>query len=204
MSSNKKHSSLGLTLAISLGIACSAGVVHAGSIGDTYNAGDTLTAGKMDNIKNAVNDNDARITTNTDDITSLTGTVNTNTTNITNLTTTVNGHTTSIGTLSTSVTNLTTGTGTCVTNNASEEMVRVGSVCVDKYPASLWDANTAGAAEVTAIPGGCATSGDGCTGIFAQSRATPGTALKDATTLSWARAAHACANASKQLLSRAE
>jgi hypothetical protein len=204
MSSNQKHSSLGWTLAISLGIACSAGVVHAGSIGDTYAPGDTLTAGKMDNIRNAVNDNDTRITTNTDDITSLTGTVNTNTTNITNLTTTVNGHTTSIGTLSTSVTNLATGTGTCVTNNASEEMVRVGSVCVDRYPASLWDGNTAGAAEVTAVPGGCATSGDGCTGIFAQSRATPGTALKDGTAISWARAARACANAGKRLLSLGE
>jgi hypothetical protein len=204
MSSNQKHSSLGWTLAISLGIAFSAGVVHAGSIGDPdYQPNDALTAAKMQNIKNAVNDNDTRITTNTDDITSLTGTVNTNTTNITNLTTTVNGHTTSIGTLSTSVTNLATGTGTCVTNNASEEMVRVGSVCVDKYPASLWDANTAGAADVITIPVGCATSGAGCTGIFAQSRATPGT-LKDATTISWARAARACANAGKRLVSPAE
>jgi hypothetical protein len=76
MSSNKKHSSLGWTLAISLGIACSAGVAHAGSIGDTYTAGDTLTAAKMDNIKAAVNDNDGRITTNTTDVDALTTTVN--------------------------------------------------------------------------------------------------------------------------------
>jgi hypothetical protein len=84
-------------------------------------------------------------------------------------------------------------------------MVRVGPICVDKYPASLWDGNTAGAAEVTpTIPGGCAANGDGCTGIFAQSRATPGTALKDGTAISWARAARACANAGKRLLAPGE
>lgn len=105
MSSNQKHSSLGWTLAISLGIALSAGVVHASSIGDTYTAGDTLTAAKMDNIKAAVNDNDTRIGT---------------------LTTTVGGHTTSIGTLTTDVNNLKNGTPTCATG-----MTAVGPICVD-------------------------------------------------------------------------
>jgi hypothetical protein len=196
MSSNQKHSSLGWTLAISLGIACSAGVVHASSIGDNYLPGDTLTAAKMDNIKAAVNGNAT-------DIGTLTTTVGGHTTSISTLTTTVSGHTTSIGTLTTSVTNLQTGAGTCVTNNASDEMVRVGPICVDKYPASLWDGNTAGAAEVTAIPGPCLTTGVGCSGIFAQSRATPGSALKDGVTISWARAARACANAGKRLVSPA-
>jgi len=95
MSSNQKHSSIGWTLAISLGIACSAGVAHAGSIGDPdYTAGETLTAAKMQNIKNAVNDNDTRIGAiiantqagalktavdgNTADITALDGRVTTN------------------------------------------------------------------------------------------------------------------------------
>lgn len=95
MSSNQKHSSLGWTLAISLGIAFSAGVVQAGSIGDPdYTAGETLTAAKMQNIKNAVNDNDTRIGAviantqagalktavdgNTADITALDGRVTTN------------------------------------------------------------------------------------------------------------------------------
>jgi hypothetical protein len=197
MSSNQKHSSLGWTLAISLGIACSAGVVHASSIGDNYLPGDTLTAAKMDNIKAAVNGNAT-------DIGTLTTTVGGHTTSISTLTTTVSGHTTSIGTLTTSVTNLQTGAGTCVTNNASDEMVRVGPICVDKYPASLWDGNTAGAAAVTAIPGGCATDGTGCSGIYAQSRATSGTALKDGTTITWAHAARACANAGKRLLAPGE
>jgi len=193
MSSNQKHSSLGWTLAISLGIACSAGVVHAGSIGDPdYTAGETLTAAKMDNIKAAVNGNAT-------DIGNLTTTVDGHTTSIGTLTTTVNGHTSSIGTLSTTVTNLQTGTGTCVTNNASDEMVRVGSICMDKYPASLWDGNTAGAAAVTSIAGCATDGGTGCTGIYAQSRANPDTALKDATAITWTRAARACANAGKRL-----
>jgi hypothetical protein len=209
MSSNQKHSSLSWTLAISLGIACSAGVVHAGSIGDTYTAGDTLTAAKMDTIKGAVNDNDARIgaiiantqagalKTAVDANTTATGN---NATAITAIQGTNSTQTTDINNLKGNLTG-----GTCVTNNASDEMVRVGPICVDKYPASLWDGNTEGAAEVTpTIPVGCAANGDGCTGIFAQSRATPGTALKDATTISWARAARACANAGKRLLTPGE
>jgi hypothetical protein len=148
-----------------LGVALVAisGIALAGSIADPdYATGETLTAAKMQNIKNAVNDNDTRIN------------------------------------------NLQTGAGTCAGNNASDEMVRVGSVCVDKNPASLWDGNTAGAAAVTAIPGGCTTTGSDCSGIFAQSRATPGTALKDGATISWARAARACANAGKRLVGPAE
>ncbi len=40
-------------------------------ISDTYATGDTLTAGKLNNIKTAVNDNDARIGANTADIAAL-------------------------------------------------------------------------------------------------------------------------------------
>jgi len=206
MSSNKKHSSLGLTLAISLGIACSAGVVHAGNIGDIYTAGDTLTAGKMTTIKDAVNDNDTRISgviNNTLD-SALKTKVDGNTTDITDLTGRVTANEDDITSLTTSVTNLQTGAGTCVTNNASDGMERVGALCVDKYPASLWDGNTAGAAAVTSIVGCATDGGTGCGGIFAQSRATPGTALKDATTITWARAARACANAGKRLLTPGE
>jgi hypothetical protein len=136
MSSNKKHSSLGWTLAISLGIACSAGVAHAGSIGDTYIAGDTLTAAKMDNIKAAVNDNDGRITTNTTDVDALTTTVNGHTTSIGTLNTTVGGHTSSIGTLTTDVNNLKNGTPTCGAGTTA-----VGLICVDNTrqgPSVTW------------------------------------------------------------------
>ncbi len=178
MSSNQKRISLGWAVAISLGIACSTGVVHASSIGDSYATGDTLTATKMTAIKNAVNDNDTRITTNTSNITSLTGTVTTNTSNITSLTTTVGGHTTSIGTLTTDVNNLKGGVpgASCAGNPAvpGDTMVRVGSVCIDKYEAS--------------IVGGVANSVVGV---------TPSTGT-------WYAAAQACAKAGKRLPTNAE
>jgi len=55
MSSNKKRFSLGLAVGLSLGLA--GGAAYAGNIDDTYTTGGTLTATMMDNIKNAVNDN---------------------------------------------------------------------------------------------------------------------------------------------------
>lgn len=62
MSGINKQSLLGYILGISLGIAAS-GMAQAGSITDPdYQTGDTLTAAKMQNIKNAVNDNDSKIT----------------------------------------------------------------------------------------------------------------------------------------------
>lgn len=90
------------------------------------------------------------------------------------------------------------GTGPCVTANASDEIVRVGSVCMDKNPASLFDGTGATANALASIPAACALDGSGCDGIFAQSRATPG-AVKDGTQVSWARAARACANSGKRL-----
>jgi hypothetical protein len=139
MTSNKKRSSLGLALGIALGFASAGTVVNAGSIGDTYADGDTLTAAKMNNIKTAVNGNAT-------DIGTLNTTVTGNTTAIGTLNATVSGHTTSIGTnttsigtLTTDVANLKTGAGTCAGNPAvtGDTMVRVGSVCIDKYEASV-------------------------------------------------------------------
>lgn len=42
-------------------LALMSNLVFAGSVSDTYTAGDTLTAAKMESIKTAVNDNDARL-----------------------------------------------------------------------------------------------------------------------------------------------
>jgi len=50
--------------------------IIAGSIADTYTTGDTLTATMLDNIKNSVNDNDTRTSTNETDIANLENTVN--------------------------------------------------------------------------------------------------------------------------------
>src|SRR4030067_706375 len=42
----------------------------------------------------------------------------------------------------------------CVGNNTSDEMVRIGPLCVDKHRASLWSSNAVGATAVAALPGG--------------------------------------------------
>ena len=175
MSGNNKRSSFVWAVGISLGMACSAGVVHAGSISDTYTKGGTLTVTTMDNIKAAVNGNAG-------DIGTLTTTVNGNTGSITSLTGTVN-------TLTTSVTNLQTGAGTCTPNAGDDPdgIVRVGAICVDKYQAR---------ADFT----GCALDGTtGCTTI-----ATSTSGASAATSMSWAQAARACANAGKRLLTPGE
>lgn len=103
----------------------------------------------------------------------------------------------------TRITNLQGSTGTCVTNNASDVMVRVGPICVDQYKASLWPSTAAGGTQVTAIPGGCLANGTGtCSGMVAQSRAavTP----IDGSVVTWAQAARSCANAGKRLLTAGE
>ena len=104
---------------------------------------------------------------------------------------------------------LATSSGTCITNAGDDAggMVRVGSICVDKNPASLWSSTDATATAITNMPAGCTVEGIGCTGadvIVALSKATPGTALKDASTITYAQAAAACANAGKRLLSPGE
>jgi hypothetical protein len=221
MSSSNKRISLGLALGISLGIACSTGVVHAGNIGDTYTTGGTLTATNMDNIKGAVNDNDTRINaligntqagtlkTEVDKITPIINNTQTGT-----LKTLVDGHTTSItainntnATQTTDVNNLKgnlTG-GACVTNNGSDEMVRVGPICVDKYRASIWDSAASGATQLTTVPGGCSLDGAGvgCAGVVAQSRASVAGGI-DGDKITWSQAQRACINAGKRLMTAGE
>ena len=104
---------------------------------------------------------------------------------------------------------LATNTGACIANAGDDAngMVRVGSICVDKNPASLWSSTAASPTAITSMPAGCTAEGTGCTGanvIVALTKATPGTALKDATAITWAQAAAACANAGKHLLTPGE
>jgi hypothetical protein len=147
MSSINKFSFIRWILGMAL--VATSGIALAGSISDPdYATGDTLTADKMQNIKNAVNDNNTRLT------------------------------------------NIETGTGGCVKNAGDDTggVVRVGSICVDKFRAR-------------ATLGTC--SGDGrtnCAGVVALSTVT-GTALD---TVSYAQAARACANAGKRLLTPGE
>ena len=51
-------------------------LAYAASIPDTYTTGDTLTAEKLTTIKNAVNDNDTRVTTNASGISANTSSIN--------------------------------------------------------------------------------------------------------------------------------
>ena len=55
-------------LLISVSVALAAFGAQAGDVTSTFNSGDTLTATQMNEIKDAVNDNDTRITTNEADI----------------------------------------------------------------------------------------------------------------------------------------
>jgi hypothetical protein len=81
------------------------------------------------------------------------------------------------------------------TGSCSDDMVAVGNVCVDKYEASLVDAN---GADTTAAA--CLPDGSDCDNIFAQSVGgkTP------ATSITYYQAAQACANAGKRLPSTVE
>jgi hypothetical protein len=91
----------------------------------------------------------------------------------------------------------------CAGNNASDVMVRVGSICVDKYRASLFN-GTGASATPTVISGNCdeEAGGTNCTNVYAQSRSNGTRAT--GVTVNWAQAARACANAGKRLLTPAE
>lgn len=95
------------------------------------------------------------------------------------------------------------GAGAC-----PQEMVEVGSICVDKYEASL-SADAEG--SVPADGTRCAANGNDCskmkagaenmdTAIYAQSQA----GVAPAVDVTWFQAAQACANAGKRLLTNAE
>lgn len=191
MSRSNKRFSFVWAVGMSLGMACSAGVVHAGSIGGTFATGDTLTAGTMTNIQSAVNDNDAKLSGTTNS--ALKTSIDDNTTAIgVNTAAIATINTTTIPAQTTDITNLKgnlTG-GPCVPNAGDDanSMVRVGSICVDKYLAR-------------ATLGTCATDGTtNCASVIAVS--TAGSSAQ--TGASWAQAARACANAGKRLLTPSE
>lgn len=97
--------------------------------------------------------------------------------------------------------------GACEGVDATDVMVRVGSICVDKYEASVW-ATAGGGAEgtqlgVAADDYPCFNNGANCVGdnaIYARSQegVTPSSGI------TWFQAQQACANAGKRLLTNAE
>lgn len=87
----------------------------------------------------------------------------------------------------------------CVGNGPTDEMVRVGSLCVDQYEASLWDAPQGG----TLLPAGdahCSKNGTDCDNIFARSEPN----RLPMHNLTWLQAQQACANVGKRLPTNAE
>lgn len=81
---------------------------------------------------------------------------------------------------------------------ANDVMVRVGSACVDKYEASIWDAPSGGSQITGAIP--CDADGSDCDNIYA--RSVPGVIPRS--DITWFQAQQALANSGKRLPTNAE
>ena len=86
----------------------------------------------------------------------------------------------------------------CEGNSPDDVMVKVGSVCVDRYENSIWDAPTGGNQITGAIP--CAPNGQDCTNIYARSVA----GVTPTATITWFQAQQALANSGKRLPTNAE
>ncbi|PZQ75294.1 MAG: hypothetical protein DI530_17555 [Sphingomonas sp.] len=79
-------------------------------------------------------------------------------------------------------------------------MVKVGSLCLDKYEASLWT-TPHGETQLNAVPPECAPNGVGCVNIvYALSKPN----VQPARSLTWFQASIACANTGKRLPTNAE
>jgi hypothetical protein len=87
----------------------------------------------------------------------------------------------------------------CRGNSAQDKMVRVGSVCIDKYEASIWTKRIGGQRITGTIP--CDADGQDCKGkIFARSvKGVPPRA-----DVTWFQAQQALANSGKRLPTNAE
>jgi hypothetical protein len=82
---------------------------------------------------------------------------------------------------------------------SGDVMVRVGSVCIDRYEASIWTARSGGSQITGAIP--CDADGQNCTGrIFARSVA----GVVPRAEITWFQAQQALANSGKRLPSNAD
>lgn len=176
------------TLVFAGTLAMAFGSVHAAQVQDlvSFTAGATIKSGEMNDnfskVKSAVDDNQAQI----DSLKPVQQTLQTD-----------------VNTLKTDVAGLKAANTTdCAGNNATDVMVKVGALCVDKFRSSLWNANTAEAAALPTVPETCLADGTGCTGVVAQSRQVPDVARVGA--ISYAQAIQACGNAGKRLLRPSE
>ncbi|HYU61389.1 MAG TPA: SUMF1/EgtB/PvdO family nonheme iron enzyme [Solirubrobacterales bacterium] len=86
----------------------------------------------------------------------------------------------------------------CQGNGSGDVMVSAGSVCIDRYEASIWDAPTGGNQIIGAIP--CNANGQNCTNVYA--RSVPGVTPR--ANITYFQAAQALANSGKRLPTSAE
>jgi hypothetical protein len=86
----------------------------------------------------------------------------------------------------------------CEGNSPDDVMVKVGSVCIDRYEDSIWDAPTGGNQITGTVP--CSLNGQNCTNIYARSVA----GVLPAAHLTWLQAQQALANSGKRLPTNAE
>lgn len=87
----------------------------------------------------------------------------------------------------------------CPTLDPTDEMIRVGGVCIDKYEASLWDAPVGGNQITGMIP--CSVTGQDCVDvIFARSVAN----VVPRANITWFQAQAALASSGKRLPTNAE
>lgn len=99
-----------------------------------------------------------------------------------------------------------TGTS-CKGNDASDELVRVGSLCIDKYEASVWNAPIASSASsqygISVDDYPCSDNGNDCSGanpIYARSVA----GVTPSRFITFLQALQACAMSGKRLITNAE
>jgi hypothetical protein len=89
----------------------------------------------------------------------------------------------------------------CPTLDPSDEMIKVGGVCIDKYEASIWDAPTGGNQIIgTLATDYCSLNGQDCDNIYARSVAN----VEPARFINWFQAQAALANSGKRLPTNAE
>lgn len=92
-----------------------------------------------------------------------------------------------------------TAADACQTLDPSDEMIRVGGLCIDKYEASIWDAPVGGNQITGSIP--CSADGQDCAGVI-YARSVAG--VEPRGFITWFQAQAALANSGKRLPSNAE
>lgn len=179
------HCGIAFSLVSSITYAGQVNVPHSFVAGTAAKASDVNV--NFNSLQTEVNDNDARIGVNAADIA-------TNATDIANLP--------AADSPDQVRDKFYAGTSCTNPNSANDIMVRVGTLCIDKYEASIWsDADGTGTqygvfAGQTPYPGSFPENGNWTTKLYAVSKA----GVLPSTGVTWFQAQQACAASGKRLL----